>query len=360
MITQAQVEQALANFKDPYLAKDWLSAGFIKNITLTQTLGIQITLPYPALGIKQQLLADLTSHLHQALGNVELKLELDWKISSHAVQMGVPSLSGVKNIIAVASGKGGVGKSTTAVNLALALLAEGARVGLLDADIYGPSQPMMLGVTSQPEVNEQKKLKPILAHGLQTMSIGYLVDRATPMVWRGPMATGALQQLLSDTLWQDLDYLIVDMPPGTGDIQLTLAQKIPVSGVAIVTTPQDIALLDVEKAIGMFNKVKVPILGIIENMSLHICSHCGASEAIFGEGGGAQMAEQYSVPLLGQLPLAREIREQADGGNPTVMGQPQSPHAQMYREIARKLAAELAKQSKNYAKMFPKIIIEKS
>jgi ATP-binding protein involved in chromosome partitioning len=357
-ITQLQVEQAIACFKDPYLKQDWLSAGLVKSITITKEIAIQIVLGYPGAGVKEQLITSLTQHLQQILGIAELKVDLSWKITSHAIQQGIQSLPQVKNIIAVASGKGGVGKSTTAVNLALALQAEGAQVGLLDADIYGPSQPMMLGVDKRPEVTERKTMLPLLAHGLQTMSIGYLVDNSTAMVWRGPMVTGALQQLLKDTEWHELDYLIIDLPPGTGDIQLTLAQKIPVSGAVIITTPQDIALLDVRKALTMFNKVKVPILGIIENMSMHICGQCGHQEAIFGTGGGKQMAEDYHVPLLGQLPLDRVIREQTDAGNPTVAAEPLSATALLYREIARKMSAELSLQGKNYNRLFPKIVIE--
>ena len=358
-ITKSQVEQALAAFFDPYLGQDWLSAGFVKSITIADRLVIQILLGYPAAGIQQQLLSQLTQHLQQTLGTNSVEIELGWKIISHAVQMGVQSLPQVKNIIAVASGKGGVGKSTTAVNLALALRAEGAQVGLLDADIYGPSQPMMLGVQKRPEVTERKTLLPVMAHGLQTMSIGYLVDTSSAMVWRGPMVTGALQQLLNETEWQSLDYLIIDLPPGTGDIQLTLAQKIPVSSAVIVTTPQDIALLDVRKAITMFNKVKVPVLGIIENMSVHLCSQCGHQEAIFGTGGGMQMAEEYQIPLLGQLPLDINIRQRVDGGNPTVASEPMSTTALIYRDIARNLAARLSMQAKNYTRLFPKIVIEK-
>ncbi len=358
-ITKSQVEQALAAFHDPYLKQDWLSAGFVKSINIADSLVIQILLGYPAAGIREQLIAQLTQHLQQILGVSSIVIELDWKIISHAVQMGVQSLPQIKNIIAVASGKGGVGKSTTAVNLALALSAEGAQVGLLDADIYGPSQPMMLGVQKRPEVTERKALLPVMAHGLQTMSIGYLVDTASAMVWRGPMVTGALQQLLNETEWQALDYLIIDLPPGTGDIQLTLAQKIPVSGAVIVTTPQDIALLDVRKAITMFNKVKVPVLGMIENMSIHTCSQCGHQEAIFGTGGGRQMADEYRIPLLGQLPLDLHIRQQVDKGNPSVASEPMSATALLYRNIARNLAACLSLQAKNYTRLFPKIVIEK-
>lgn len=265
--------------------------------------------------------------------------------------------SQVKNIIAIASGKGGVGKSTTAVNLALALIAEGASVGLLDADIYGPNQPQMLGASGKPETRDGKLLEPMVRYGIQSMSIGYLIDADTPMIWRGPIATGALQQLLNDTNWHNLDYLIIDLPPGTGDIQLTLAQKIPLTGALIVTTPQDIALLDARKAIAMFEKVQVPILGVIENMSLHVCTNCGHSEAIFGEGGGDKLASQYKVDFLGALPLDRQIRADADAGKPTVVANPEGSIAKTYRGLAQKVIAKVTAISKTKSK-FPKIVIE--
>ena len=288
----------------------------------------------------------------------KITVEAEWKVESRAVQPGLKNIEAIKNIIAVASGKGGVGKSTTAVNLALALAAEGAKVGILDADIYGPNQPQMLGVTEQPQMIDQKTMEPITRHGIQSMSIGYLIDKSTPVVWRGPMVTGALLQLLNDTKWQPLDYLFIDMPPGTGDIQLTLAQKIPVCGAVIVTTPQEVAVLDARKGIEMFSKVKIPVLGIVENMSVHVCSHCGFKEAIFGSGGGQKLAHEYDVTLLGQLPLIREIREEADSGNPTVVANPTSEVAVLYRQIAKKIAAGLSLQAKNYGNVFPKIIIE--
>jgi ATP-binding protein involved in chromosome partitioning len=269
-------------------------------------------------------------------------------------------LAAVKNIIAVASGKGGVGKSTTAVNLALALSAEGARVAVLDADIYGPSQPRMLGVSGRPESADGKKLTPMENYGVQVMSIGFLIDEEQPMIWRGPMVTQALTQLLNETAWRDLDYLVIDLPPGTGDIQLTLSQKIPVTGAVIVTTPQDIALLDARKGLRMFEKVNVPTLGIVENMSTHICSNCGHEEHIFGEGGGARMAEQYTIDLLGALPLDIRIRQQADEGRPTVVAEPDSPIARTYRDIARKVAAKLSLKPKSFAGRFPEIMVHKS
>ena len=282
------------------------------------------------------------------------------KIVAHAVQRGVQLLPGVKNIIAVASGKGGVGKSTTAANLALALSAEGATVGLLDADIYGPSIPLMLGVHGRPESTDGQTMEPLVSHGLQLMSIGFLVEDDQAMVWRGPMATQALEQLLRQTRWRDLDYLVIDMPPGTGDIQLTLSQRVPVSGSVIVTTPQDIALIDAKKGLKMFEKVGVPILGIVENMAIHICSNCGHSEHIFGSGGGQRMADQYGQELLGSLPLALSIREQADSGKPTVVAEPDGPHAQAYKQIARKIAVKLAGQAKDYSSKFPTITVSKN
>jgi ATP-binding protein involved in chromosome partitioning len=276
----------------------------------------------------------------------------------HSVQRGVGLINGVKNVIAVASGKGGVGKSTTAVNLALALAAEGARVGILDADIYGPSQPQMLGITSRPESVDGKSMEPLERYGIQAMSIGFLVDIDTPMVWRGPMVTGALEQLLRETRWQDLDYLIIDLPPGTGDIQLTLSQKVPVTGAVIVTTPQDIALLDARKGLKMFEKVGIPILGIVENMSTHICSNCGHEEHIFGAGGGAAMCKDYNVELLGSLPLDIRIREQTDGGMPTVVAEPDSQISATYKQIARTTAIKIANLGLDHSSKFPNIVIQ--
>lgn len=277
-------------------------------------------------------------------------------MSESTGQRSLPKMQNVKHIIAVASGKGGVGKSTTAVNLALALQAEGARVGLLDADIYGPSQPLMLGVPEErPAQRGSQLLEPVIAHGLQTMSIGFLLTENTPVVWRGPMASGALQQLLNQTAWESLDYLVVDLPPGTGDIQLTLAQKVPVSGAVIVTTPQDIALLDAKKAVEMFRKVDVPVLGIVENMAVHICTNCGHADHLFGEGGGERMAQEYGVELLGSLPLARSIREQVDNGNPTVAAEPDGAVTKLYREIARRVMTQIAQQQTS---AFPQIVIK--
>ena len=273
-------------------------------------------------------------------------------------QRGVKLVPGVKNIIAVASGKGGVGKSTTATNLALALADEGATVGILDADIYGPSQPMMLGISGKPDSKDGKRIEPMMGHGIQAISIGFMIGADTPMVWRGPMVTQALEQLLNQTAWRDVDYLIVDLPPGTGDIQLTLAQKVPVTGAVIVTTPQDIALIDARKGLKMFEKVGIPILGIVENMSMHVCSNCGHQEAIFGSGGAEKMCKDYGTELLGQLPLDRQIREQADSGHPTVVADPKSVAAEIYRKIGRRIAVKLAEQARDMTSKFPNIVVQ--
>jgi ATP-binding protein involved in chromosome partitioning len=291
-------------------------------------------------------------------GAGRVNVNITQKITSHAVQKGVKLVPGVKNIIAVASGKGGVGKSTTAVNLALALAAEGASVGVLDADIYGPSQPMMLGVSGRPVTKDGKTMEPMESHGVQVSSIGFMIDPDEPMVWRGPMVTQALQQLLEQTNWRDLDYLIVDMPPGTGDIQLTLSQKVPVTGAVIVTTPQDIALLDARKGLKMFEKVGIPILGVVENMSTHICSNCGHTEAIFGQGGGEKMCADFGAEFLGALPLTMAIREQTDSGKPTVVADPDGPVAQIYKAIARKVAVKIAEKAKDMSSKFPSIVIK--
>jgi ATP-binding protein involved in chromosome partitioning len=309
--------------------------------------------------VRDRFRADIAAAVGQQVPGAKVRVELDWQVEPAQAQHNLPNMKEVKNIIAVASGKGGVGKSTTAVNLALALAAEGAKVGLLDADIYGPSQPLLLGVPdgTRPAQRGSQFLEPVAAHGLQTMSIGYLLTEDTPVVWRGPMVSGALQQLLNQTAWDELDYLIIDMPPGTGDIQLTLAQKVPVAGAVIVTTPQDIALLDAVKGIEMFRKVDVAVLGIVENMAVHICSNCGHQEHLFGSGGGEAIAKDYQVPLLGSLPLARSIREQSDAGSPSVVAEPQGPVAASYRDIARRMAAQLALRSQQQGRVFPTITI---
>jgi ATP-binding protein involved in chromosome partitioning len=310
-------------------------------------------------GLRDQIAASVEAALGPLAAGAPVRVELNWRIAPGARRSAVPALGNVRNIIAVASGKGGVGKSTTAVNLALALRAEGARVGLLDADIYGPSQQIMLGIPEhqRPTSRDNQMLEPVIAHGLQTMSMGYLITEKTAMVWRGPMASSALQQMLSQTAWEDLDYLIVDMPPGTGDIQLTLAQKVPVSGAVIVTTPQDIALLDCKKGIEMFAKVDIPVLGVVENMAVHVCSRCGHAEHLFGAGGGERIAAEYGVPLLGSLPLDIRIREQTDSGRPTVVADPQGPLSADYRMIARRTGLELARRNAGAQPTVPKITI---
>lgn len=358
-LTRDQVQTALKEIIDPNLDKNIVEAKEVKDITVDGgKVGIKIELGYPAESFQSEF-ADMIRDKIAALPGVDsVEVDVSWKIVSHSVQKNLKPLPNVKNIIAVASGKGGVGKSTTSVNLALALAAEGAKVGLLDADIYGPSQPRMLGITGQPSSEDGTSLEPMENYGIQAMSIGFLIDEDTPMIWRGPMVTQALEQLLRDTQWKDLDYLIVDLPPGTGDTQLTLSQKIPVSGAVIVTTPQDIALLDARKGLKMFEKVEVAVLGIIENMSTHICSKCGHEEHIFGAGGGQAMAKENNVDLLGSLPLDITIREQVDSGHPTVASEPEGRIAGIYRDIARKTAARLALQAKDYKAKFPKIVIE--
>jgi len=356
-LSNNDVEAVLRTLIDPNLGSDLISAKAVKQIAIDGTsIELCVRLGYPARSFWPELTEAIRESLTATLGATAVSIDIGTEIVSHAVQKNLAPLPGVRNIIAIASGKGGVGKSTTAVNLALALAAEGARTGLLDADIYGPSQPLMLGVTGRPQT-DGKSFSPVTALGLQTMSIGYLIDDDTPMIWRGPMVTGALTQLLKDTRWDDLDYLVIDLPPGTGDIQLTLAQQIPVSGAVIVTTPQDIALLDAQKGLKMFEKVSVPVLGLIENMSIHICSQCGHAEPIFGAGGGQRMAERYGVELLGALPLDIRIREAADGGHPTVISDPDCSAAQMYKSIARKMAARLARKAKDYSGRFPKITV---
>lgn len=312
---------------------------------------------YPVKRSQSQMLAPLTAAL-QALGISQARIEVQPKVEAHAIRAGVQRVPGIKNIIAVASGKGGVGKSTTAVNLALALADEGAAVGLLDADIYGPSVPLLLGLDGRPDTKDNKTMEPLVGHGIKCNSIGFLVEPDTPAIWRGPMVTQALEQLLRQTNWGELDYLIVDMPPGTGDIALTLAQKVPVTGALIVSTPQDIALLDARKGVKMFEKVTVPVLGIIENMSVHVCSNCGHVEHLFGQGGAHRMADEFQVPFLGELPLALSIRANADAGRPTVVAAPDSAEATLYREIAHRLAARVASLPKDMASKFPSVVVE--
>jgi ATP-binding protein involved in chromosome partitioning len=358
-ITEADIQTRLRTLTDPVTGKDFVSGKAVKHVRVDgDEVVVDIQLGYPAKTQHEALRKLIVDALAALPGAGRVTVNLSQKVTSHSVQRGVKLVPGVKNIIAIASGKGGVGKSTTAVNLALALAAEGAQVGVLDADIYGPSQPMMLGIAGRPESRDGKTLEPLEAYGLQAMSIGFLIDVDTPMVWRGPMVTQALEQLLKDTNWRDLDYLIVDMPPGTGDIQLTLAQKVPVTGAVIVTTPQDIALIDARKGLKMFEKVGVPIVGIVENMSMHICSNCGHAEPIFGEGGGAKMCADYNVPFLGGLPLDIRIREQTDAGRPTVVADPDGRIAHIYREIARKTAVFVAQKAEDFSGKFPSIVVQ--
>jgi ATP-binding protein involved in chromosome partitioning len=346
---------------DPNTGKDFVSTKALKNLQVSGgDVAFDVELGYPAKSQFAALRKSLVAAVKAVPGVDNVSVNLAVKIASHSVQRGVQLLPNVKNIIAVASGKGGVGKSTTAANLALALSAEGASVGLLDADIYGPSQPMMMGIEGRPESLDGKNMEPLQNHGIQVMSIGFLVAQDEAMIWRGPMATQALEQLLRQTNWKDLDYLIVDMPPGTGDIQLTLSQRVPMTGAVIVTTPQDIALLDAKKGIKMFEKVGVPILGIVENMAVHICSNCGHAEHIFGEGGGKKMAEDYKMDYLGALPLDIRIRLQADSGTPTVVADPDGEVAGIYKAVARKVAITVAAKSKDFSAKFPTITISKN
>jgi len=354
------LREKLSTYVDPYLEQSLEDAKAIVSVTAAADwVRIELSLGFPCSDYGPELKAALEAHLFPLLGTAGLELTLRAQITAHAVQRTLKPLTNVKNVVAVASGKGGVGKSTTAANLALAWAAQGAKVGLLDADIYGPSQPLMMGLSgSKPVSADGKHMTPLRAHGVEVMSIGFMIDPEQPMAWRGPMVTQALTQLLGDTLWGELDYLVVDMPPGTGDIQLTLAQRVPVSGAVIVTTPQDIALLDARKGLKMFEKVEVRVLGVVENMSMHVCSECGHVEHIFGSGGGARMAAQYGVKLLGELPLDIRIREDADGGAPTVVSEPGSERARAYFQMARRTAARLSTLNKDYSHAFPKITVE--
>jgi len=357
-VSELQVQTALKELVDPNTHKDYVSTKSARNIKIDgEAVSVDILLSYPA----QSQLATIKQQVEDKIKSIDgvstATANVSFKIVSHSVQRGVKLIPNVKNIIAVASGKGGVGKSTTAVNLALALSAEGARVGMLDADIYGPSQPTMLGITDKPESTDGKNLEPLIGHGIQAMSIGFLIDVETPMVWRGPMVTQALEQLLNNTNWKELDYLVVDLPPGTGDIQLTLAQRVPVTGAVIVTTPQDIALIDARKGLKMFEKVGIPIIGVVENMSLHICSACGHEERIFGEGGGERMCKDYSVEFLGALPLDGAIRADTDSGKPSVVSDPDGRVTEIYKMIARRVAVKIGETAEDHSNKFPNIVI---
>lgn len=358
-VTVENIQNALKSVIDPNTGKDLISSKSAKNIKVDGAdVSLDVVLAYPAKSQIDLIRKLVITALREVPGVKNVSTNVTMNIVAHTVQRGVKLLPNVKNIIAVSSGKGGVGKSTTAVNLALALAAEGATVGVLDADIYGPSQPMMLGITGRPESIAENTIEPMEGHGLQASSIGFLIDPDSPMVWRGPMVTSALEQLLRQTNWRDVDYLIVDMPPGTGDIQLTLSQKVPVTGAVIVTTPQDIALLDARKGLKMFEKVGIPIIGIVENMSIYVCPNCNHQEHIFGQGGGQKMCADYGVDFLGSLPLNLSIREQADSGRPTVVADPDGAISAIYKGIARKIAIQVAEMSKDMSSKFPSIVVQ--
>lgn len=359
--TQTLVLQALQTVVDPHTGKDFVSSKGLKNLHIQDgDVSFDIELGYPAKSQIPAFRKALIAAAKTVAGVENVSVNISTKILAHSVQRGVQLLPNVKNIIAIASGKGGVGKSTTTVNLALALAAEGARVGILDADIYGPSQPMMMGIEGRPETQDGQSMEPLENYGLQVMSIGFIVEKDKAMIWRGPMATQALDQLLRQTNWKDLDYLLVDMPPGTGDIQLTLSQRVPLTGAVIVTTPQDIALIDARRGLAMFEQVNVPILGIVENMAVYCCPNCGHTEHIFGADGGKRMATDYNVDYLGALPLNMQIRIQADSGKPTVVADPDGEIANVYKDVARQIAIKIAAKGKDFSAKFPKISISKN
>lgn len=358
-LSEKQVESALKKCVDPHTQQDLVTGKRVRDISIEgERVKVDIVLGYPAKSYVRELQGELQSKVKELKGVADAEINIGFEVDGHVAQKGVKPIPEVKNVIAVASGKGGVGKSTVAVNLALAFHAEGATVGILDADIYGPSQPRMLGITGQPESKDGKSMEPMQSFNIQVMSIGFLVDEETPMIWRGPMVTQALEQLSKETNWKKLDYLIIDLPPGTGDIQLTLAQRIPVTGALIVTTPQDIALLDARKAVKMFEKVEIPVLGVVENMSTHICSQCGHEEHIFGRGGAERLALDYGIDYLGGIPLDLRIREDVDNGRPTVVTDPDGSIAQTYKSVARQLGARLAMRKKDHSSKFPGIVIQ--
>jgi len=360
-VQESQVQQALQTVLDPATGKDLVGAKLVKNLRVEGSdVSFEVELGYPANSAVPRLRQQVIDAVRAVPGVRNVSAHVGWKVIAHAVQRGVPLLPGVKNVVAVASGKGGVGKSTTTANLALALAAEGAKVGILDADIYGPSQPVMMGISGRPQSADGKTMEPMSNHGVEVMSIGFLVNDDQAMIWRGPMATQALDQLLRQTHWGDLDYLLVDMPPGTGDIALTLSQRVPLTGAVIVTTPQDIALLDAKKGLSMFEKVGVPILGIVENMAVYCCPNCGHTEHIFGADGGRRMAEQFKVDYLGALPLTMAIREQADSGRPTVVADPQGEVSGLYKAVARTVAVKIAQKAKDFSAKFPTITVSKN
>ncbi|MFP4207922.1 MAG: iron-sulfur cluster carrier protein ApbC [Wenzhouxiangella sp.] len=356
---QQRIEQLVLDGQQHALGAEYAGACVKPDIDLRDgKAGVSLEVAYPARRFGRRLAAALKKDIEALPGIDQASVKVTTKITPHQVQPNVQRLQVVKNIIAVSSAKGGVGKSTVSANLALALAAEGAKVGMLDADIYGPSQPRMLGVSGRPDSVDGTSFEPMMSYSIQSISVGYLIDEEEPMIWRGPMVTKAMQQLLGNTRWKDLDYLIIDMPPGTGDIQLTLSQQVPVAGAVIVTTPQDIATLDARKGLQMFRKVNVPVLGIVENMSIHTCSNCGHSEHIFGSGGGERIANDYGVPLLGSLPLDLSIREHADNGRPTVVADPDGDIAGLYRDIAVRMAAKLSMQATDFTHKMPKIVIK--
>lgn len=353
MVNIADIKNTLETCELPYLGPHWVTPTMLRNVSIENSV-IHATVPFgfPVDTLKEKFAYLITTHLKKTLNIVDADIAVTTQIHARGANPARLAIPSVKNIIAIASGKGGVGKSTTTVNLALALSALGARVGILDADIYGPNQPHMLGDIEKPTLADNEHFSPMIRYGIQTMSMGYLVDAETPMVWRGPMVIKALQEILYHTVWDTVDYLLIDLPPGTGDVQLTLSQKVPVSGVVIVTTPQEIALLDARKALEMFRKVSVPILGIVENMSVYACVACGHHTPIFGEGGAATMAEKYGISLLGQLPLSMDIRQYADCGKPIVAAEPRSDVAQLYRDIALHMTAQLSREKINYGSLF--------